>query len=327
MKFGVVGRSFLNAKHILTIVATILCLTAATFLHNSEIDSLLNYSNFLSSRNFCYSVLVDKSLTKDSYAFFDRKITFSKNSQMSDYLNCEVLMETGNEHSADDFVYPFDSGALAKNEVAISKNLVKEFGVCVGDTLFSKHIVKNEIESYRIKAILPEIYGVKKTDKNRLQGLIITGRDQDYLSNISVDHLFCYKNDSSVINASNAVVKGSFVENAELRQCVNMALGKYVAITLTLQLAIVFISQICLYYFNKGIFVFKKRSGNPNTYTVCAVCMISYMMLIGMASVALYFLFSLLDVFSYVEMIMLLAATIIPNLILIPTFCEKLRRM
>ena len=101
-------RSSLNLKHIITIIAAIVFLVASIVLFSNKSYSYTKSSKFLSSRNCNYSVIVDKELEIDTYAFYDRSILFSKAEDLKNTVNATVLMEIGNTHSNDDFFYDYD---------------------------------------------------------------------------------------------------------------------------------------------------------------------------------------------------------------------------
>ena len=83
-------RSNLNPKHMVTIIAVVILAAAAMFLFTNQVSSLNSYSSFLKSRNYNYSVIIDKNLEKDAYAFYDRKISFSTYCSLY-FIKCKFL--------------------------------------------------------------------------------------------------------------------------------------------------------------------------------------------------------------------------------------------
>lgn len=325
MNFSRIIRSSLNLKHIITIIAAAICFVAAMILYNADLYSLSKYSSFLCSREYSYSTLVDKELRQDSYAYFERKISFSTNRQLNEYVNCEVLMETDNLHTDNDFLYQFDVSSLNTNEVAISENIARSLNLSVGTRLYSKHVVENQVKEYVIKLILPEIYGTKKNDMNSSKGIVVLGTDYSYLDNIVVDHIFFYENDSSLINSSHANIVGDFVKIAEIKDLVGRKIAFYAIITTVIEIMVSSISFMILYAFNKNVYLLKKRTGNRDTSKYLLCHLIGYALASMVLTIITYLIISIiLKFFYFPEIMILFVSTITPNLFLAPCFYKKI---
>lgn len=327
MNIGKLYRSSFNLKHIISIIAAVAFYAAAMFLFNSKVDTLSKYSSFLSSRNYSHSVLVDKELEQDSYAFYGKKIMFSTDEKMGTYINCETLMETGNKHTSSDFFYPIDVSCLGSRDIALSKNLMKQYDVSVGDTIYSKHTYRNQIVGYTVKIELPEIYGIKEKDYNENLGIVLIGLDNEYLEHIFTDHIFFYNNDSSLINAEGANVSGGLVSVRAMREYISFEKAKLLTITTSIVIVVSAVSSIVLLFFNKNIYILKKRFGNSNSYIYFIKHAFGYQIVTLLLSISIYGVFSIWNPFVYLELLVLIFGSIVPNVIINSVFLQKMRRL
>ena len=326
MNLGRLIRSSFNLKHIFTIGIAAASFSATLFLFNDELDALGRYSGFLGSRNYSHSVLVDRPIEQDSYALYGKRIMFSIDDTMSAYLNCEVLMESGNAHSEKDFLYPYQPSSLGANEVAISKNLLKKHGLSIGAIVYSKHIVKNEVVPYAVKAELPDIYGLKEKDFHVSNGVVLFGFDPLYFDNISTDHIFFYDSDSSLINKANATVKGGLVARLSAKQFIDSNQAKDVAITSAVSLSISTVFTVLLVSFNKSIYFYKKRLGNQDTYSFFVKHAIGYDLLATAITLLLYFILGIWNPIVPIEIMCFLLSLFIPSFIINSLFYRKLKK-
>lgn len=119
-------RSNLNAKHIVTLVAAIALMVANMLLFSDETFSMSSYSSFLNDRNYNYSIVVDKDLREDCYAYYDRKISFAKDESLDEKLIATVLMRTDGAYTKNDFLDGIGTENLRKGEIVISGNLSRK---------------------------------------------------------------------------------------------------------------------------------------------------------------------------------------------------------
>ena len=75
-------RAVFNLKHLLSIIVIIGCYILMIILTSKSLVSLKSYSNFLSSRNYNYSVIIDKDIKEDTYAFYNKTITFNHDDKL-----------------------------------------------------------------------------------------------------------------------------------------------------------------------------------------------------------------------------------------------------
>lgn len=327
MNIGKLYRSSFNLKHIISIIAAVAFYSAATFLFNSKVDTLSRYSSFLSSRNYSHSVLVDKGLEQDSYAFYGKKIMFSTDEKMGTYINCETLMETGNKHTSSDFFYPVDVSCLGPRDLALSKNLMKQYSLSLGDVVYSKHTYLNEIVEYTIRTELPEIYGIKEKDYNENLGIVLVGFDNEYLEHILTDHIFFYDNDSSLINAEGANVSGGLVSTKATKEYIGFEKTKLLAITTSIVIVVSIVSSISLLFFNKNIYILKKRFGNSDSYKYFVKHAFGYQIATLILSLTIYGIFSIWNPFVFSELLVLIFGSIVPNFLINLAFLLKMRRL
>ena len=97
------------------------------------------------------------------------------------------------EGSNYDHVTPFSTSVLlGEREIAVSYNLAKKYGLDVGSTVYSNHVIKNQILSYTVAEILPVCYGISRVDFDMNYGVILLGYDEDYQKNTDYTYTaFC----------------------------------------------------------------------------------------------------------------------------------------
>lgn len=327
MNIGKLYRSSFNLKHIISIIAAVAFYAAVVFLYNSKVNTLSKYSSFLSSRQYSHSVLVDRELKQDSYAFYGRKIMLSTDEKMGDYINCETLMETGNKHTSNDFFYPVDVSFLGSRDLALSKNLMKQYNLSIGDIVYSKHIYRNEIVEYTVRIELPEIFGIKEKDFNENLGVALIGLDNEYLDNILTDHIFFYNNNSSLINTEGANINGGLVSVKTVREYINFEKAKLLGITASIVIAVSIVSSIALLLFNKNVYILKKRFGNADSYQYVVRHAFGYQIAMLLLLLVIYGIFSIWNPFVFSELIVLILGSTVPNVIINLAFLLKMRRL
>ena len=138
-------RSSFTFKHILTIAFAIVSIVLAMFLFSDAIESTRCYQSFLDSRQYNYSVVIDKNLSKDCYAYYDKTILFSKSKNLDQMINATTLMLTENDHTNNDFLAGIETD-LKENEVLISANIAKKSKINKGIVLYSQNIVTTKID-------------------------------------------------------------------------------------------------------------------------------------------------------------------------------------
>ena len=259
-------RSNLNPKHMVTIIAVVILAAAAMFLFTNQVSSLNSYSSFLKSRNYNYSVIIDKNLEKDAYAFYDRKISFSTYCSLSETINAVVLMESNNSHTTNDFLNGYDVSSLNSTEVAISSNIAKKNNLSVGSIIYSKNKVKNTVEMYSVSLILPNIYGVYDSEFSESKGLIVMGYNEDIITNIKTNYIFYYNEDYSLINLSGANVSGQLYSIETLKTNILKIHLLYTCI-IVLSISILSVAYfLIISLFNINVYKKRRQYGNLSVY-------------------------------------------------------------
>lgn len=259
-------RSNLNFKHLVVIFATVISIVLPMFLFTDTISSLGNYSSFLNKREYNYSVIVDKDLGTDSYAYFDKKLTFYTQDTLSGGINAVVLMETNDSYTNKDIFSGHRISSLKTNELAVSSNIARRHNLSAGSVIYSKSLVKNSVENYSVCYILPEIYGVSDSDIYDSQGIILLGYDEEILENIQTSYIFFYFDDYSLINTKGANISGPLYSIKTLKANLFKKHLLYFVLTSLIIVLVVSIGFIVLSLFNLGIYKKRKEYGNPNTY-------------------------------------------------------------
>ena len=119
-------RSTLNFKNIITAIFAVIIISFSMILYNDKIFSIKSSKDFYNSRNYNYSVVIDKKLNSNTYAFYDKKITFSVSDEMDIGINASVIMEIDCEYDKNDFLYNYHK-QLDENEIMISQNVADKY--------------------------------------------------------------------------------------------------------------------------------------------------------------------------------------------------------
>lgn len=326
MKLRKVYRSSVNPKHMVSIIAAMIFIVAVMLLFDNNIASLGDYLQFLKSRNYNYSVIISNNLSEDTYVFYDRNITFSKNESLQSLMNCSTLMETQNAHTENDFLYGSDVSQLARNEIAISSNLARENGISQGDVIFSKNKYNDTVEEYKVVVILPEIYGIGKHDASYDQGIIVVGYDKEYLENVQSEYIYFYNEDYSLINESGTIVVGELNSVADTAAAITRKYVAYCGITIAIITLISIAFFALMHHFNSGVYQIRKQFGTRDLYR--RICF-DYGMYAGaliVASLASYLIGTIWVSFACEELLFLLMPVMIVAAVCLAITIRKVRR-
>lgn len=282
-------RSSFTFKHILTIAFAIVSIVLAMFLFSDTIESTRCYQSFLDSRQYNYSVVIDKNLSKDCYAYYDKTILFSKSKNLDQMINATTLMLTENDHTNNDFLAGIETD-LKENEVLISANIAKKSKISKGTVLYSQNIVTTKIDLYVVKDVITDIYGLSENETSKEKGLIIIGKNEVYLSNIKTDYIYFYYTDYSLIDIERANICGELTNINELKIKIMKVNILYSLITIILITIICIISFAILSFLNLAIYKKKKEYGVLNLYTRILIDYIIYYFIMIISSYLFYFL-------------------------------------
>ncbi len=161
----------------------------ATFLLISLVVSVtvgtnMSQLNTLLHSKCEYSAIAQHSAAENTYYQYNAGISFTTAADSKTRFNAEVLMQTGEGHYSD-AIYR-NTTNLNRNGVAVSKNIADHYGLDVGNTIFSKHIVDGVIKDYIIENILPAVISTRISGNSKhSDGIIIMGYDERYTANIS----------------------------------------------------------------------------------------------------------------------------------------------
>ncbi len=298
MKFKKWLRSSLNLKHLITIIAAIICLMAAMFSFSDKIYSLSEYNSFLQTRNYNYSVIVDKKINEDCYAYFGKSLTFSKTEDMSDVINSLTIMDVGSEHTKHDFLYGYNLDDLGKNEVLISANISRYYDLSEGDSIYSRNEISTGMNRYIIKGIIDEIYGINEKDTNNEKGLIILGENRDYENNLKLEFIYFYYNDYSMISNQGAHIRGELYSLDDTKKVILFDYLFYICVVTLILMTIMIITISLLLNFNICNYQRKKIIGYLDVYSNMRSDIFAYFLLITFIPMIIYGLFSIVSVFS-----------------------------
>jgi hypothetical protein len=269
------------------------------FLTSESLVSLGRYNSFLSSRNYSYSIEIDKDIEQDTYAYYNKTITFTHNNKL---INSVVLMDTQGQHTENDLLNGFDL-SLEEYEVAISANIASINNLNIGSIIQSKSKITNKLNDYKVIRILPDIYGIDENDNDRSKGIIITGKSDEYLNNIDVNYIYFYNTDSSLINSKGANIVGK-LNNIEVTK--SKVFGMYaleLAIVLIISLVISILYNIVILSFNKLIYLKRKEFGVSNLYNQIKIDLLVYSLSVSLITLIVFTISSIFVRFSLALML------------------------
>lgn len=165
-------------------------------------ERIFRQLDFYRRSNYGYVFEAYDSVNQNDYFYCSSVIFYGDKVERSVIAECYML--TGN--SSYDDAAPFRlQKELGSRQVAVTKNLAREYGLSVGSILCSKHVCLSTVESYTVAEILPVCYGVLNVDYNLNKGCIVMGYDEVYDENMDFSHVgFSEGDPSRIIIDSNA---------------------------------------------------------------------------------------------------------------------------
>lgn len=285
-------RSSCDIKHIITIIFTIIYSILSMSLFQDNIVSLSKYQKFLSSRNYNYSVIIDKAIDEDCYAYFGKSITFFDNESLNNVISSLTMMEIHNKHTNNDFLYGYYLSELNEHEVLISSNIASSYKLSIGDNIYSRNETSQGINSYIIKGIIDEIYGISNRDTSKEKGIIILGKNNDYLNNLQIEFIYFYHNDYSKINEQGAHISGNLYNLQDIKKAISLKHILYSLITTIFIVAISLISINLLLKFNINNYLRKKKDGFLKLNAIIKRDLLIYLIFISFLSIFLNYCIS-----------------------------------
>jgi hypothetical protein len=283
---------------------------AAMFLYSKSLASINNYQAFLNSRNYNYSVVIDKSLDTNCYALYNKIITFSKNESLNSTINAVTLMETGSSHNDEDFIYDYVC-ELKENEILISLNIAINNKIKVGSIIYSRSKITTSVDSYVVKGLIPDIYGINENDTNMDKGIIVVGKSEEYLNNIQTDYIYFYNTDFSKINQQGANITGALnsVEKTKVNLIKNHVF--FSSVTCGLLVAITSVMAVVLMSFNIGVYLKKKEYGVQSLNKIIITDLLAYFIMIIVGVCFAYGILSMITRFAFESILSFLTISII----------------
>ena len=285
-------RSSFNKKHIFIILFSLIIGLSVGVLFSDNIYYLGKNKNYIDKVNCNYSIIINKDIGKDTYAYYDREIVLSKYDDLKESLNAIVLMETANVHSENDYYFTYELSKLKEFEVAISENLADKNNIKIGSNLFSINRYNNEVCTYVVKIIIPSFFGFNENDLNTNKGVILLGKSEEYLKNIKTNYIYFYDTDFSLINQKNAKISGELNSFLKLKNNITLNYMLYLCIVAMTMSFTSILAFVILLYFNRNIYIKKKQFGvkKLNGYIFTDICLYTVLYLVMIDFI--YILFS-----------------------------------
>ena len=198
----------------------------------SQLSSLLR-------SDYVYSAIINESASQDSYYQFDAGISFSVTADAKSSINAAILMQSKYTQYTESVDWNADT--FSKNNVAITGGLARQYGLKVGDRLYSEHIVDGAVYDYVIKQILPDISSIRsKNERSFTDGVIIMGDDEQYIKNISHSSIIYTKMPVEDLASSLSDMPVSIVYRTEEIAAVTRKIIPYLILFLLLSILIFF---------------------------------------------------------------------------------------
>lgn len=307
---------------VIIIVTAIIFLVAVMVLFSNNIHQGIEYNSFLKAFKYNYAVTIDKSVGKDDYAFLGNVVSFSPSDDLSSTFNAVVLMQNGYDGGILN-----DGRVLKEEEIAISKNILYEFNIKVGDTVYSKNKVNNTISEYKIVSDFAANGGIQSYDSQYMRGTIIIGYDRNYDEQLNHSYLYFYKDDYSLVPESGALISGNLVDYSLIQNKVILQIFGITLIQFGALVGIYLITTVMILSKNRNRYHLMEFYGESDIHSVIKTDFLIILSLPLFASVVLYLALSaFFSIISPVPIISLFLAFVIGLVIAWLIYNKKYRR-
>ena len=144
-------------------------------------------------------------------------------------MNAEILMQANNSHYTR--LVDWNANKLGTDAIAVTSGLVRSYGLKIGDTLYSKHIVDGNVNAYRLEQILPDIsYVTEQNGRNSTDGVIIMGYDDRYANSLKHSNIFFTKIPIEELTSSQSIMPLNIVYRTQEIAAVTQKIIPYLLI-------------------------------------------------------------------------------------------------
>ena len=193
-----------------------------------------------------YSAKLQKPVGQDDYYLYDAAIGFIKQVDTEKGINAEVVMQT--ESSDYTRLVYWNAEKLGKDEVAVSGNIAREYGLNTGDAIYSKHIVDGVFQKYTVKRILPEIADIRYVKESVIsEGVVIMGYDETYFRNLTYNVLVFTKLPVNELQKQSSVLPTEILYRSDEIENVKRILLPFLIMTVAISALIAYIFVSLLY--------------------------------------------------------------------------------
>lgn len=188
MKNTKIDLHLCRTRAIVLVFFTTVLLLALNLVALFTIENNIAQLNCLLNSNYLYSATMIPASKADDYICFEAGISFKLSEEATSSINADVVMQSAGTQYTESLYW--NANELSAYGIAISSSIAREYGINVDDSLFSKHIVNDEVIEYRVEQIIPDVMCIRVKDNGiSSNGVIIMGYDQNYIDNISHVHL------------------------------------------------------------------------------------------------------------------------------------------
>ena len=175
-------------KALVLVFLTVVLLLALNVVALYTLDSNSIQLNSLLNSDYLYSATMIPASETDDYICFKAGISFKLKEDAPSSINADIVMQSMGVQYTE--AVNWNTNELSTYGIAISSNLAREYGLNIGDSLYSKHIVNDVVIEYRIEQIIPDVMCIRINDNGMSgDGVIIMGYDEEYVDYISNVHL------------------------------------------------------------------------------------------------------------------------------------------
>lgn len=184
----------------------------------------------------------------DEYAFPENAIRFFRIDGTKIVTTC--IMELPNtNYTSNSIVRNLTGGALKSNEIIVSHNIAKKYGIKVGDQLTATMPNETDVSIFTVRGICASSYDITNMNLYNDVGIILLGCDREYLSSMNLKYIvFSDHSLSSLIAQNPQSLDGVFSRN-ELLFDISLQIAPILALYLLLSF---------IYFVLLNKFVFKE---------------------------------------------------------------------
>lgn len=249
-------------KHIISIICCAFIAIIGLLVFSSGISSQSHFSYFLNSRNYNYSVLINKNINENCYCYYDNTVTFASNESLDKNIKGTILMRTESIYNENDILFDCID-EFGPNDVVVSDIILRENNLKIGNKIYTKSKVDNSLLEFTIIKSIPYNYRIDSSNANIERGIIIFSYNSSYEESVVSNYLYFYDEDFSKINNESAIIieNSLIVKEDQIKSSKNIVL-RDILISFLFSLVPYLIFNFVIMLINNKIYGFARIQGN-----------------------------------------------------------------